>query len=248
MLGSEGVQSYLKQRRKALGLEPTATLLSDSKDAEGSELEGNEQPLNTEMEDEVKVKVEEESKDGNEGKDKEVNEDEGIELLKAPAGLGEAQVTDQTRKLYEACLEGDFDKVRQAIQGGANLTLCDYSKKKQSAAHLLALSGNIKALRLLVRNGAGVRARDVEGYTPLHYAAKRGDGDMCDVLIALGARVTDANKLGQNAIDTSEFNGHVALRQAAPPLPKPPQPSLFLSSSVLSSSVLSPLSSFLPLP
>ena len=65
---------------------------------------------------------------------------------------------------------------------------------------------------------------------------------MCEVLIALGARVTDANKLGQNAIDTSEFNGHVALRQAAPPLPTPPEPSLFLSSSVLSSSLLVPAS------
>ena len=60
----------------------------------------------------------------------------------------------------------------------------------------------IPAVRYLVEeHGADVNLADSWGYTPLHYAASRGDNEMIEYLVAQGADVTAITRLGQSTAD-----------------------------------------------
>lgn len=60
----------------------------------------------------------------------------------------------------------------------------------------------IPAVKYLIEeHGADVNLRDSWGYTPLHYAAARGDNDLIRYLVAQGADVTVISRLGQSTAD-----------------------------------------------
>ena len=60
----------------------------------------------------------------------------------------------------------------------------------------------IPAVKYLVEeHGADVNHRDSWGYTPLHYAASRGDNEMIEYLVSIGADVTVITRLGQSTAD-----------------------------------------------
>jgi ankyrin repeat protein len=68
--------------------------------------------------------------------------------------------------------------------------------------------GWMPTMRFLVeRVGADVNAADADGYTPLHYAAARGDNDMIRYLVQHGADVTAVARSGQTTADMA--NGPV---------------------------------------
>ena len=55
---------------------------------------------------------------------------------------------------------------------------------------------------------ADVNARDLNGFTPLHHAAARGDNDMILYLVAHGADVKAVSRRGQTTVDMA--NGPVS--------------------------------------
>lgn len=60
----------------------------------------------------------------------------------------------------------------------------------------------IPAVKYLIEElGADVNLRDSWGYTPLHYAAARGDNDLIRYLVSQGADVTVISRLGQSTAD-----------------------------------------------
>lgn len=60
----------------------------------------------------------------------------------------------------------------------------------------------IPAVKYLIEeHGADVNLRDSWGYTPLHYAAARGDNDLIRYLVSQGADVTVISRLGQSTAD-----------------------------------------------
>lgn len=60
----------------------------------------------------------------------------------------------------------------------------------------------IPAVRYLVEeHGIDVNTRDSWGYTPLHYAASRGDNDLIEYLVSRGGDVTAITRLGQSTAD-----------------------------------------------
>lgn len=60
----------------------------------------------------------------------------------------------------------------------------------------------MSALKYLIdEHGADVDLRDSWGYTPLHYAASRGDDEMIRYLVAQGADVGAITRLGQSTAD-----------------------------------------------
>jgi ankyrin repeat protein len=60
----------------------------------------------------------------------------------------------------------------------------------------------LSALQYLIdEHGADVDLRDSWGYTPLHYAASRGDDEMIRYLVAQGADVRAVTRLGQSTAD-----------------------------------------------
>jgi ankyrin repeat protein len=75
-------------------------------------------------------------------------------------------------------------------------------------SHRHAPEGWMPALKYLVEElGADVNARDVNGYTPLHHAAARGDNEMILYLVSKGADVTAVARNGRTTADMA--NGPV---------------------------------------
>ncbi len=75
-------------------------------------------------------------------------------------------------------------------------------------SHRHAPGGWMPTMRFLVEElGADVNARDLNGYTPVHHAAARGDNEMILYLVEKGADVTAVARSGQTTVDMA--NGPV---------------------------------------
>lgn len=63
-------------------------------------------------------------------------------------------------------------------------------------------NGFLPAVRYLVEeHGIDVNTRDSWGYTPMHYAASRGDNELIEYLVSKGGDVTAITRLGQSTAD-----------------------------------------------
>ena len=66
----------------------------------------------------------------------------------------------------------------------------------------------INAVKYLVEeHGADVSVRNSWGYTPLHYAAARGDDDLIEYLVSRGADLKAISRLGQSTVDMARGGG-----------------------------------------
>ena len=75
-------------------------------------------------------------------------------------------------------------------------------------SHRHAPDGWMPTMRFLVEElGADVNARDLNGYTPVHHAAARGDNEMILYLVERGADVTAVARNGRTTVDMA--NGPV---------------------------------------
>lgn len=73
----------------------------------------------------------------------------------------------------------------------------------------------VAAVKYLVEeHGADVNARDLNGFTPLHHAAARGDNELIHYLVGQGADVTAVSRQGQTTADMA--NGPVQRVQPFP--------------------------------
>lgn len=86
--------------------------------------------------------------------------------------------------LHVAAFDGDLDKIRSFIRGGA-----DVNAKDELGRTPLYFAGSKDVVEFLIANGADVNAKDPVGQTPLHFAARRGDKDVAELLIDKGADV-----------------------------------------------------------
>jgi hypothetical protein len=68
--------------------------------------------------------------------------------------------------------------------------------------------GNMRALQAALRNGASFNARDVNGYTPLHWAAFRGYGVLAGYMLDRGASVDIGDQNGYTPLMLAAWNGH----------------------------------------
>ena len=60
---------------------------------------------------------------------------------------------------------------------------------------------------LVEEHGADVNVATSWGYTPLHYAAARGDNDLVDYLVSKGADLHAVSRLGQSTVDMARGGG-----------------------------------------
>lgn len=82
-------------------------------------------------------------------------------------------------------------------------------------SHEHAPSGWLPAVKYLVEVlGADVNARDHNGYSPVHHAASRGDNEVIEYLVSMGADVTLVSRAGQTTADMA--NGPVQRTQPFP--------------------------------
>ena len=90
-----------------------------------------------------------------------------------------------------------------------------YGQGYAGNSHRHAPEGWMPTMRFLVEElGAGVNARDINGYTPVHHAAARGDNEMILYLVEKGADVTAVARNGRTTADMA--NGPVQRIQPFP--------------------------------
>ncbi len=83
-----------------------------------------------------------------------------------------------------------------------------YGRGYASNDHRHVTDGWLPSVKYLVEQlGADVNAKDADGFTPLHYAAARGDNEMIRYLVSKGADVTVVARSGQTTADMA--NGPV---------------------------------------
>eukprot|EP00042_Codosiga_hollandica_P057481 m.852323 g.852323 ORF g.852323 m.852323 type:complete len:657 (-) comp59598_c0_seq1:2279-4249(-) len=77
--------------------------------------------------------------------------------------------------------------------------------------HLAAQEGNLEAVRLLIKHGGDVRARNDFGQTPLHLACCAGFTSVMDLLVQMGAGLDARDNFGRTCTLTAAIHGHSAV-------------------------------------
>ena len=78
-----------------------------------------------------------------------------------------------------------------------------------------ARSGDVEALRAELRSGGDVNAAQGDGFTALHWAARTGDREIAEVLIAAGADVRATTRLGGHTpLHVAAAAGHAGVTEA----------------------------------
>lgn len=113
-------------------------------------------------------------------------------------------------KLVKASLEGDLQKMREALRDGANVegSVYDYYPPLQTAA----MQGKNEAVRLLIENGADVNRVAEFQNTPLNGAASGGHTEVIKMLVIQGADVCYRSSAG-TAGDIGRAKGHKSLAE-----------------------------------
>jgi ankyrin repeat protein len=85
----------------------------------------------------------------------------------------------------------------------------DYlTKYGKDAIIYAAKDGNFGVVKLLIKKGADVNAKDKYGGTALMYAAQNGDKEVVKLLLEKGAKVNAKNENGWTALMFAAYYGH----------------------------------------
>lgn len=78
-------------------------------------------------------------------------------------------------------------------------TATDHNLRRLCLLHLAAFEGSVDTVLLLLSAGASVNAQDLDGWTPLMYAARNEiDGEaLVRTLVAAGAELNKKNNRGR---------------------------------------------------
>eukprot|EP00903_Cladosiphon_okamuranus_P005834 g5775.t1 len=115
----------------------------------------------------------------------------GQQLASKAVALGDAKAL---RKYLEASVDGNSRVLTGVIDGKTSWRL--------RLLHLAAFEGSVDTVLLLLSAGASVNAQDLDGWTPLMYAARNEtDGEaLVPTLIAAGAELDKKNNRGRTAL------------------------------------------------
>lgn len=128
-------------------------------------------------------------------------------LLKHGANPATTAATSYSA-LHLAVATRKTDCTRELILGGANINQLNSSAC--SALHLAARMGNHPCLLLLLEHGANIHLRNERGDTPLLEVARWswGNAESLKALLQAGAKVSDTNYIGENALHAAAAAGN----------------------------------------
>ena len=124
-------------------------------------------------------------------------------------GANPATTTANTYSaLHLAVSTRKTDCTRELLLGGANLN--QRLSNDCAPLHLAARMGNHPCLLLLLEKGADIHARNERGDTPLLEVARWGWGsaESLKALLQAGAKVSDTNYIGENALHAAAAAGN----------------------------------------
>lgn len=88
--------------------------------------------------------------------------------------------------IHDAIRENNIDEVQAYIASGGNIDLQD--KHRRTPLHLAAWSGNIEILNMLLRAKADIRAKAMDNFTLLHFAAQSTSPDAPECIRLIGKK------------------------------------------------------------
>ena len=121
-----------------------------------------------------------------------------------------ARDDDERTVFHYAALSGDLELLLFLIESGSHI----FSKTKNgnSCLHLAAEKGRLKICReLLQKYNFDIHAIDDYGCTVLHCAAKSGDLELFQYLLASGSDIFSKTKDGKSALHLAANNGHLKI-------------------------------------
>ena len=147
----------------------------------------------------------------------------GYPLAKTKSGKTAIDIADSTKSLgsstalkqqlnidfNKAITDGDLQKIRDFISGGADVNNRQHGSIQQSPLHAAVWTNQPEIIRLLLSSGAKIDAQDRNGNTPLHLAAMRGDShiEVIKILLDSGAKQFN-NKLNLSPIQLARRLEH----------------------------------------
>jgi len=102
------------------------------------------------------------------------------------------------KQFYKLIIDNDLKQLQAFLVDGADPNIND--NKLISPVHYAAHSGNIEALRILIRHGADFTGGPSGGWSPLHCAALHGNRNIAEVLVAMGAKVDQKDDRGDTPL------------------------------------------------
>ena len=101
--------------------------------------------------------------------------------------------------LIQACRTGDLKSVKRFLAYGVpiNSTL---SNEKYSLIHFASQFGQMEIVKYLIKKGANINAKNLQGTTPLHKAVFYKRNETAKYLIDQGAKINDQDSYKQTAL------------------------------------------------
>ena len=116
-------------------------------------------------------------------------------ILKSDAGVVNALDEKGRTPLQIAALEGKTEVAALLLKKGAKINHHAAGDQKRTALHYAAWKGHTDTVRLLLEKGADIQSPEVDGETPLHYAAA-GNLDTIHLLLKKGANLNSVSTIG----------------------------------------------------
>jgi len=123
---------------------------------------------------------------------------------------------EENEALWTAVVLGDIGRVQEALRADAAVN-ADIKAPKvfvgQTALMRAAYDGHVAIVRLLLKAGANVNAKDREGSTALLSAATRGHVEIVRLLLKASADVNAKNEYGNTALYSAALFNHIEIVQ-----------------------------------
>lgn len=117
----------------------------------------------------------------------------------------EFKMTDLNEELCKAAEKGNVGDAQKLISQGANVNAITFGN---TPLHYAAKNGKTDAVKFLVKHGAKMDERNVDGMTPLHLAAQHNQKEAAVTLIHMDANIEIRDDENKTAIQrASIFKG-----------------------------------------
>jgi ankyrin repeat protein len=137
--------------------------------------------------------------------------DEVAALLSMDNRLTRTHDSDGWSPLHLAAHYGHAETVAVLLHNNAPVDIRSTNQLANTPLHAALAGRRNDVVKMLVKAGADVNARQHAGWVPLHSAAANGDRETVDLLIAHGANRSAVNDAGVSASGIARERGHEAL-------------------------------------
>ncbi|KAK1164586.1 poly [ADP-ribose] polymerase tankyrase-2-like isoform X3 [Acipenser oxyrinchus oxyrinchus] len=123
-------------------------------------------------------------------------------------GLEAIMGGEPTRELFEACRNGDVERVKKLINP-ENVNSRDTAGRKSTPLHFAAGFGRKDVVDYLLQNGANVHARDDGGLISLHNACSFGHAEVVNLLLRHGADPNSRDNWNYTPLHEAAIKGKI---------------------------------------